>query len=405
MKSQARVVIVGGGMMGVGLLYHLAKEGWTDVVLVEKGELTSGSTWHSAGQCPSFIGDYTMAMVHHVSNSLYPKLEQLTGQYTSWHGCGGIRLATQKAELEWFKHVSDIAKHIGYRMEVIGPDEIRRINPFLDTTEVIAGAWTLDDGHVDPAGTCNAMAKGARDMGASIVRNNRVTDINLRRSGEWEVVTQQGAIIAEHVVNAAGCYARMVSQMVDSDAPIWNTEHQYFITEPIEEFIHRDEEIPVVRDPSASCYYRQEQKSALIGVYETAAAVGAWRDSGGLPAWDSQGELFQPDYDRVLPHFERVMERMPIFCICSGFPVYAFHIRKLGRIIVNPDVHVVEQRDAQRRQRRVPQRRHPEQQKTIRVHPIARKPEDPLPHERHRPVCLIEMINTEGARETEVTFY
>ncbi len=313
MKSQARVVIVGGGMMGVGLLYHLAKEGWTDVVLVEKGELTSGSTWHSAGQCPSFIGDYTMAMVHHVSNTLYPKLEELTGQYTSWHGCGGIRLATQRAELEWFKHVADIAKHIGYRMEVIGPDEIRRINPFLDTTGVIAGAWTLDDGHVDSARTCNAMAKGARDMGASIVRNNRVTDINLRRSGEWEVVTQQGAIVAEHVVNAAGCYARMVSQMVGSDAPIWNTEHQYFITEPIEEFIHRDEEIPVVRDPSASCYYRQEQKSALIGVYETAAAVGAWRDSGGLPDWDSQGELFQPDYDRVLAHFERVMERMPIW--------------------------------------------------------------------------------------------
>jgi glycine/D-amino acid oxidase-like deaminating enzyme len=172
MKSQARVVIVGGGMMGVGLLYHLAKEGWTDVVLVEKGELTSGSTWHSAGQCPSFIGDYTMAMVHHVSNTLYPKLEELTGQYTSWHGCGGIRLATQRAELEWFKHVADIAKHIGYRMEVIGPDEIRRIHPFLDTTGVIAGAWTLDDGHVDPAGTCNAMAKGARDMGASIVRRS-----------------------------------------------------------------------------------------------------------------------------------------------------------------------------------------------------------------------------------------
>ena len=161
LKSHAPVVIVGGGMMGVGLLYHLAEEGWTDTVLIEKGELTSGSTWHAAGQCPSFIGDYTMAMIHHHSNTLYPKLEELTGQYTSWHGCGGIRLATTQAELEWFKHVADIAKHIGYRMDVIGPDEIRRINPFVDTTGVIAGAWTLDDGHVDPAGTCNAMAKGA----------------------------------------------------------------------------------------------------------------------------------------------------------------------------------------------------------------------------------------------------
>ena len=247
MKAQARVVIVGGGMMGVGLFYHLAEEGWTDVVLIEKGELTSGSTWHAAGQCPSFIGDYTMAMIHHHSNTLYPKLEELTGQYTSWHGCGGIRLATTQAELEWFKHVSDIAKHIGVRMEVIGPDEIRRINPFVDTAGVLAGAWTLDDGHVDPAGTCNAMAKGATKMGATIIRKNRVIDINLRPSGEWEVVTEKGTIIAEHVVNAAGCFARKVSQMVGSDVPIWNTEHQYFITEPIQEFIDREEEIPVMQ--------------------------------------------------------------------------------------------------------------------------------------------------------------
>ena len=313
MKAQARVVIVGGGMMGVGLLYHLAEEGWTDVVLIEKGELTSGSTWHAAGQCPSFIGDYTMAMIHHHSNTLYPKLEELTGQCTSWHGCGGIRLATTQAELEWFKHVSDIAKHIGVRMEVIGPDEIRRINPFVDTAGVLAGAWTLDDGHVDPAGTCNAMAKGATKMGATIIRKNRVIDINLRPSGEWEVVTEEGTIIAEHVVNAAGCFARKVSQMVGSDVPIWNTEHQYFITEPIQEFIDREEEMPVMRDPSASSYYRQEQNSALIGIYETEVATEAWRSTGGIPPWESDSELFEADYDRVMPHLSKVMERMSIW--------------------------------------------------------------------------------------------
>lgn len=313
MRSSARVVIVGGGMMGVGLLYQLAEEGWSDTLLIEKGELTSGSTWHAAGQCPSFIGDYTMAKVHHVGNTLYPKLESMTGQYTSWHGCGGIRLATTRAELEWFKHVADIAKHIGYGMEVIGPEEIRRINPFLETEGVVAGAWTLDDGHVDPAGTCQAMAKAATNLGATIVKHNRVTGIRVRAGGEWEVETEKGSVIAEHVVNAAGCYARRVSQMVGSDAPIWNTEHQYFITEPIPEFVERGEELPIMRDPQASCYYRQEQVSALIGVYETEAAVGAWRDSGGLPAWESESELFEADYDRVLPHFERVMERMPIW--------------------------------------------------------------------------------------------
>jgi len=313
MISHARVVVVGGGMMGVGLLQHLAQEGWKDIVLVEKGELTSGSTWHAAGQCPSFIGDYTMAMIHHHSNTLYPKLEEMTGQYTSWHGCGGIRLATKKAELEWFKHVSDIAKHIGYRLEVIGPDEIRRINPFIDTTGVIAGAWTLDDGHVDPAGTCNAMAKVATNLGATIVKHTRVTDINLRPGGEWEVVTENGNIVCEHVVNAAGCYARKVSQMVGSDVPICNTEHQYFITEPIPEFVARDVEIPVMRDPSASAYYRQEQTSALIGIYETQQAIEAWPHQHGQPTWDSDSELFEADYERVLPHFEKVMQRMPIW--------------------------------------------------------------------------------------------
>ena len=182
-------------MMGVGLLYHLAEEGWGDSsILIEKGELTSGSTWHAAGQCPSFIGDYTMAKIHHVGNTLYPRLESMTGQYTSWHGCGGIRLATRQAELEWFKHVADIAKHIGYGMEVIGPDEIRRINPFVDTTGVIAGAWTLDDGHVDPSGTCQAMAKAATNLGATIVKHNRVLDIRSRESGEWEVETEKGTV-------------------------------------------------------------------------------------------------------------------------------------------------------------------------------------------------------------------
>ncbi len=313
MISQARVVVVGGGMMGVGLLYHLAEEGWKDIVLLEKGELTSGSTWHAAGQCPSFIGDYTMAMIHHHSNTLYPKLEAMTGQYTSWHGCGGIRLATKQAELEWFKHVTDIAKHIGYRMEIIGPDEIRRINPFIDTTGVIAGAWTLDDGHVDPAGTCNAMAKAATNLGASIVKHNRVIDIQMRASGEWEIVTEKGNIVCEHVVNAAGCYARKISQMVGSDVPIANTEHQYFITEPIQQFIDREEELPVMRDPSASAYYRQEQNSALIGIYETEAAIEAWPKQNGQPLWHSESELFEADFDRVLPHFEKVLQRMPIW--------------------------------------------------------------------------------------------
>ncbi len=312
MKSHARVVIVGGGMMGVGLLYHLAEEGWDDCILVEKGELTSGSTWHAAGQCPSFIADYNMAKMHHYSNMLYPKLEEMTGQATGWHGCGGIRFATTPEELDYFRLVEGIAANIGFQMQVIGPDEIRRINPFVDTTNVVAGAWTLDDGHVDPTSCCNAMAVAARNMGATIVRHNRVTGINPLPNGEWEVVTEQGKITCQHVVNAGGCYADRIGAWVGLNIPLTNMKHQYVVTEPIQGFIDRDVELVVMRDPYCSAYYRQEQDSGLIGIYECSGSREAWAETGGQ-AWDSENELFEAEFDPIMPWLERVMERMPIF--------------------------------------------------------------------------------------------
>ena len=313
MQSHARVVVIGGGMMGVGLLYHLAEEGWTDCLLIEKGELTSGSTWHAAGQCPSFIADYNMAKIHHYGTQLYPRLEQLTGQYVSWHGCGGIRFALNEVELEWFKHVEGVSKLIGFEMHILGPDEIKQHNPHVDTTGVLAAALTIGDGHVDPAGCCMALAKGARDYGAKIERFTRVVDINQAANGEWEVVTDKGTVTCEHVVNAAGCYARRVAQMAGTDVPITNMEHHYLVTEPIQEFVDSDIEMPVMRDPYASAYYRQEQKSALIGLYETHSGFEAWAGRGGWPEWDSESELFEPDMDRILPYVEKVMERMPIW--------------------------------------------------------------------------------------------
>ncbi|MBL9048289.1 MAG: FAD-binding oxidoreductase, partial [Tabrizicola sp.] len=249
MRQHKRVVIVGGGMMGVGLLYHLAEEGWTDIVLLEKGELTSGSTWHAAGQCASFQGNYNVAKIHHYGNTLYPKLEAMTGQYTGWHGNGGIRLATTPEEVDWFKYVLGFSRNIGFRMEVIGPDEIKRINPFIALEGVLAGAWTLDDGHVDPAGCCNALAIGAKRMGAEVKRRTLVTGIAPYGDGSWLVTTDQGEFVAEHVVNAAGCYAREVGKMVELDVPITNMEHQYLVTEAIPAFQQRGIEIPVMRDP------------------------------------------------------------------------------------------------------------------------------------------------------------
>jgi dimethylglycine dehydrogenase len=311
MQSHARVVIVGGGVMGVGLLYHLAEAGWADCVLIEKAELTSGSTWHAAGQCPSFTSDYNVAKIQHYSNTLYPKLEKMTGQATGWHGVGGIRLATSKEELDSFKLVEGVAKNVGFGMQIIGPDEIRRLNPFVNLDGVIAGAWTLDDGYVDPAGSCNAMAIAATKNGATIIRRNRVTDIKLLPSGEWKVVTEKGDITCEHVVNAGGCYAARVGAWVGLDLPIVPMKHQYLVTEPIKELANRDEEIPVMRDPYPNAYYRQEQGSGLIGIYERKDTSEAWLGTG--QAWDSESELFPAEYEVIMSGLERVMERMPIF--------------------------------------------------------------------------------------------
>ena len=327
LPSSAKVVIIGGGVMGAGLAYHLAQEGWTDCLLIEKGELTSGSTWHAAGQCPSFMADYNMAKIHDYGVNLYPKLEELTGQYVSWHGCGGIRFAYNHAEVEWFHRVAGVGKLIGFDCEIIDPAKIKELIPYANIDGVLAGAWTMNDGHVDPAGVCNAMAAGARQLGAKILTNNRVIDVNQRSSGDWEVVTEQGNVIAEHVVNAAGCYARQVSQMVGTDIPMINMKHTYIVTDTVQEFLDRDDEMPVIRDPYPSSYYRQEQKSGLIGIYETVNSEECWTHRGGWPEWDSQNELFDPDFDNIMPFIERVMERVPMWAelgikriVCGAIP-------------------------------------------------------------------------------------
>lgn len=310
-QSHAQIVIVGGGIMGVGLLYHLAEEGCTDVLLVEKGELTSGSTWHAAGQCPSLVGNYNLAKIHAYSNDLYPRLEELTGQYVSWHASGGIRLAREQQDLDWFKYLHGISRSVGFEMEIISPGEIKKIVPWLELDDVIAGAYTSGDGHADPSGLTNAMARGASNMGAKIERHNRVIDIKLLPSGEWEVITEKGTVIAEVVVNAAGCFARQISQMVGSDMPLVNMEHHYIITGNVPEFVERDEEMPVIRDPRASSYIRQEQKSGLVGIYEGVQMTEAWAPRG-YPEWSSDSELFPDDLERLMPWLGHAMERLPI---------------------------------------------------------------------------------------------
>ncbi len=311
MKSHARVVIVGGGVMGTGLLYHLGLEGWTDIALVEKGELTSGSTWHAAGQCPHFNGSLNMTKVHVYGTQLYSRLEDLTGQAVSWHGCGGLRLALTDEEVNWFKYVHGVSKLAGYEAHIIGPNEIRSHHPYLETFGVKAAFLTVTDGHVAPADITNAMAAGARKLGAAIYRRTQVTDIKRLKSGEWQVITDHGNITCEHVVNSAGSYCAAVGSWSGLNVPIANMLHHYMITEPLPELIELKPELPVVRDPYSHSYLREETNGILVGPYETETAHVCW--NGEPPPWDFESELIAPELDRLTPWLERAAERLPLF--------------------------------------------------------------------------------------------
>jgi len=308
--SHAKVGIIGGGIMGVSLLYHLAKEGWKDLVLIEKGELTSGSTWHAAGQCPQMMGSYNLAKVHLHSTNLYKKLEKETGQPSGWHGCGSLRLAYKQEDLDWFHYVKGILDNVGAPAEIISTNEIKKIHPFIKLDGIMGAFYTPEDGHTDPTSTTNAMAKGARNAGATIYRNNRVTDIKHRSSGEWELITEKGNIICEHVVNAAGSYCPEVGAMVGlKNIPSINMIHHYLVTDEHPEIKKLKKELPVVRDPVSSCYLRQEGKGLLIGIYEKNAKC--WALDG--MDWKFNMELLEPELDRLEEHLDKGMNRIPQF--------------------------------------------------------------------------------------------
>jgi len=308
--SHAKVGIIGGGIMGVSLLYHLAKEGWKDLILLEKGELTSGSTWHAAGQCPQMMGSYNLAKVHLESTNLYKKLEKETEQSTGFHDCGSLRLAYKKEDLDWFKYVKGILDNVGAPAEIISTNEIKNVHPFIKLDGIIGAFHTPEDGHTDPTSTTNAMAKGARNHGAKIYRKNRVTDIKFLPSGEWKVITEKGDIICEHVVNAAGSYAPEVGQMVGlKNIPSINMIHHYLVTDEHQAIKKLEKELPVVRDPMASAYLRQEGKGLLIGPYEK--NTKCWALNG--MDWKFDMELLEPELDRIEEHLNIGMDRIPKF--------------------------------------------------------------------------------------------
>jgi dimethylglycine dehydrogenase len=311
MKSHARVVIIGGGSLGVNLLYHLTKEGWTDIALVEKGELTSGSTWHAAGLCSNFIGNMTVAQIHDYTIKLYNEiLPEETGQASSFHQTGSLRVGYSKVEEQWFRNLESRAKNVGFEFNLISKQEARKRNPLMNFDKARVIVSTPNDGHVDPTSVVMPLSRLARENGAEVNRFTRVTAINELPSGEWEVVTDKGTIVAEHVVNAAGCFAREVGAMVGATIPLTNLEHQYLVTETHPDIEALGWELPVCRDSYSSAYIRQEGLGFLVGPYETWGSK-PWALDG--MDWNFDRELFEPDVDRLMPFLERCFEYLPKF--------------------------------------------------------------------------------------------
>lgn len=311
--TQARVVIVGGGVMGVGLAYHLGHEGWgDDTVLLEKAELTSGSTWHAAGQITHSTSSFGLGKCVDYNIGLYSGgLEAETGQPVTWHGCGSFRLAYTEDEMDWLRHTLSVGRSLGFNIELVGPEDVARLHPFYNLDGVLGALHTPDDGHVDPTNVTMAMAAGARQKGVRIIRHCRATNITQLPSGEWQVETEKGTITCEHVVNAGGTYARQMGEWSGLQLPMTSMTHHYFVTETVPEFEPLDIELPVIRDDKkVSGYIRMEQKRGLIGIYEKENPNSVWHDH--CP-WDYENWLFDADYDRIMPYLEESLNRMPIF--------------------------------------------------------------------------------------------
>jgi dimethylglycine dehydrogenase len=313
MKTHARVVVIGGGVVGVGTLYHLAKKGWSDVVLIERKELTSGSTWHAAGLLPLFNLSYSVGQIHKYSVKLYDSLEAETGQHVGFKKVSNIRLARSKDRWDEFMYYAGVAETIGVKVNVLTPQQVKEIWPLCETEGLVGAIQHPDDGYIQPADLTQAMAKGARSRGAEIYRNTAVTGIEQKANGEWLVKTDQGDITCEHVVSASGNFARKTGAMVGLDVPVIPVEHQYIVTEPHPLIRERQAkglpEMGVLREADSSWYMREENGGLLLGPYEHGAPC-CYMDG---PSDQSEYELFQEDLDRLAPHIETAIARVPAF--------------------------------------------------------------------------------------------
>ncbi|MEQ9641715.1 MAG: FAD-dependent oxidoreductase [Alphaproteobacteria bacterium] len=312
MKDQARVVVIGGGVVGVSTLYHLAAKGWSDVVLVERRELTSGSTWHAAGLLPLFNMSYSVGQLHKYSVAFYQRLQEETGQEVGLRKVSNIRLAMNADRMDEYHQYAGVAETIGVQVDFLTPAEVKELWPLAETDGLVGAIRHPEDGYIQPADLTQALATGARKRGATIYRHTAVTGIR-REGGEWVVATDKGDIRCEHVVSATGSFARKTGAMVGLDVPVIPVEHQFIVTEPHPDIVKRHEqglpELGVLRESDGSWYLREENAGLLLGPYE----VGAPACYVDGPADNSEYELFQGDLDRLAPHIEAAIKRVPAF--------------------------------------------------------------------------------------------
>jgi len=310
LPSQARVVIIGGGAAGCSAAYHLARMGWTDVLLLERNELTAGSTWHAAGNCPNFSASRDIMRMQAYSVRLYERLAEEVDYPIGYHQTGAVRLAQSRTRLDEFRHVAAMAAALRLELEVATPAELKAHMPHMELHGLEGGLWDPKDGHIDPAQLTQSLAKGARDAGVRIRRFCPVTAIAPRPSGEWEVTTPDGVVIAEKVVNAAGYYATDIGQMVGRAVPSAIMEHQYIVTDDHPALAGAADMFPMLRDPDDSYYLRQEGNGLLLGPYEK-KATPAWGGGAHRPD-DFSFELYSDDLDRLEWYIESACARVPI---------------------------------------------------------------------------------------------
>ena len=318
LPSQARVVVIGGGCVGASCLYHLAKAGWSDCILLEKNELTAGSTWHAAGNVPTFSSSWAIMNIQRYSTELYRRLADEVDYPMNYHVTGSIRLAHSKNRMQEFERAKGMGLYQGMNLEICNVEELKTRYPFLETHDLAGGLYDPNDGDIDPAQLTQALAKGARDMGAKIIRFCPATGVK-RENDEWIVETPQGEVKCEYVVNAAGYYAKQVGEWFKPfggrDTPMMTMSHQYLLTDPIEELEkwskENNDKLPLLRDVDSSYYLRQEKYGLNLGPYEN-NCKGHWIDSKDPMPEDFSFQLFPDDLERIEWHIEDAMARVPL---------------------------------------------------------------------------------------------